>query len=86
MNTSSFQLGNLISEQIVDNLSTFGEQIDSHQFKLNIHPIISNAIYARDKELLEQERFNTLIKLARVLDDTNLDIAIKALNYKLIIE
>lgn len=52
----------------------------------DIQPIIHNStITSIDKEL-ENERFATLIKLARGLDDTQLNKVINLLNYKLNVE
>lgn len=52
--------------------------------RVSIHPIISNVIYHRDNELLEIERMNTIITLARVLDDTNIKLAIEGLKFKIV--
>ena len=81
---TNFELSNVISNHIVAIVKD--DTIDKKQIKPQILPIISNQIFAYETELLEIERFNTLIKLARVLDDTNLQIAIKALNYTLAIK
>jgi len=48
-----------------------------------IHPLISNAEFNRVKQELENERFTTLITLARTLDNDNLSKCINALNYSL---
>lgn len=53
------------------------------QLNSSIHPIVSNYAYNRVLKELENERFNTLIKLARVLDDKNMSKAIIGLNYSL---
>ena len=58
---------------------------DKKQIKLQMMPFISNAIFHRDKELLEMERFVTLITLCRVLDDKNIKTVIDAMGYSLII-
>ncbi len=53
------------------------------EFHTSIHPFISNAMFSRDKDVLERERFKTLITLSRTLDDENLEKVIIALNYQL---
>ena len=71
---------NEIAKQIEKLAETFN--IDkNNQFKIQILPIISNAIYARENDLLEQERFQTIIKLSRVLNDEEIIKAIDGLGY-----
>lgn len=53
------------------------------QLKSSIHPIIGNAEFKRVNQELENERFSTLIKLARALDDENMTKVINALDYSL---
>jgi hypothetical protein len=81
--SESLEVTTQIMETVV---SKFEVEGDLNQMKISIHPIIANAMYNRDNELLEQERFKTLITLARTLNDGNLGKVIKALNYKLIIK
>jgi hypothetical protein len=64
-------------------ISNFDVQGDLNQMEKNIHPIISNAMFQRDKDLLQQERFETLIILSRTLDDISISKCIDALGYKL---
>lgn len=80
----SIDLGLDVSKEIMDKvISKFDVSGDLNQIKISIHPIIANAMYQRDKELLQKERFETLIALARVLDNENIEAAIKALRYEL---
>lgn len=72
-----------IMKYVISNYEITG---DVKQIKLEIHPIISNAMYFRENDVLEKERFKTLITLARALDDENLQKAIDALKYKLLLE
>ena len=83
----SFKQGLEITEEIVKDLSSKGYlQGDLRQIQLGIHPTISNAIYNRDKDLLEKERFETLITLARVLDNETIEKAVTALKYTLTVK
>ena len=75
-----------VSNDVVSTACTLGFKGDSYQLLVNVHPLVSNAMHYRDKELLEQERFRTVIALARVLDDSGLDLAIKGLGYQLTVK
>ena len=79
----SLEVTNQIMETVIAKFEVEG---DLNQMKVQIHPIIANTMYQRDKELLEKERFTTLITLARTLDDTNIEAVIKALRYELTIK
>ena len=73
-----------VTENVVKNLITnFKCEGDYQQMISSIHPIISNAMFHRENELLEEERFKSLITLSRVLDDTNINKAISSLKYQL---
>ena len=48
-----------------------------------IDPIISNHEFKTINKVMENERFSTLVKLARVLDDENMSKAIQSLGYTL---
>lgn len=43
-----------------------------YAMKASIHPMISNAMYQREKEVREQERLLALINLSKGIDDTGL--------------
>jgi len=73
---------NKIMENVISNFKIEG---DLHQMKLQMHPIISNAMFDRDNEILEDERFRTIQHLSRVFNDEEMKKAIKCLDYKLII-
>ncbi len=45
------------------------ETKDFNQLASSVHPLVSDYVYNRVKKELENERFSTLIKLSRVLDD-----------------
>lgn len=79
----SLEVTNQIMEAVV---STFKVEGELNQMKVQIHPIIGNAMFHRDKELLEIERFRTLIALSRALDDQSIEAAIKALRYQLTVK
>ena len=73
-----------VTSQIMETvIAKFEVEGDLNQIKVQMHPIIANAMYQRDKELLEKERFETLITLARTLDNTNIEAVVKALRYEL---
>ena len=76
-----------VTSQIIETvIAEFEVEGDLNQMKVQMHPIIANAMYQRDKELLEKERFETLIALARTLDNTNIEAVVKALRYELTIK
>ena len=49
----------------------------------DIYPLVSNYTHTRVQKELENERFVTLIKLARVFDDETLSKTINVLGYTL---
>ena len=57
--------------------------IDDYQFTSNVHPLVSNYAYNRVQKELENERFVTLIKLARAFDEETLNKCINVLGYTL---
>ena len=73
----------IVSQIMETVISKFEVQGDLNQMKTSMMPIISNAIFHRENRLLETERFNTLITLARILTDEDIEKAIQALNYTL---
>lgn len=71
-----------IVKQIVE--KTHSEfNTNDYQLSSMIHPILSNAEFDRVQKELENERFATLIKLARVFDEETLSKTINALGYTL---
>lgn len=56
---------------------------DDCQFIVNVHPLVSNHARNRVQKELENERFATLIKLARAFDDETLSKTINVLGYTL---
>lgn len=84
---TNFEQSKLVVNEIVDNiLPSFKLKGDKQQIKSMIHPIIANEMYKREIELLEIERFDTLISLSRSLDNENLKKSIIALKYQLTIK
>ena len=81
--TPTEQSGEVVKDIVENVISQFEIQGDLNQLKVQIHPRISNAMYERDKTILERERFQTLIALARVLDDAAMESSINALGYEL---
>lgn len=76
-----------VTSQIMETvIAKFEVEGDLNQMKVQMHPIIANAMYQRDKELLEKERFETLITLVRTLDNTNIEAVVKALRYELTVK
>ena len=75
------------SSQLLDNLTEIKNSIyvksDDYQFKVQIHPVIGNFAFRRENKIAENTAFETLIKLARVLDDENMSKVINALNYSI---
>ncbi len=75
-----------ISQEIIDNvIVSFKPQGDLNQMKSEVAPIISNAMFARENELIQNERMETLIALSRVLDNESIEKAVKGLKYKIIL-
>lgn len=73
-----------ISQEIIDSvIPGFRPQGDLTQMKSSMAPIISNAMYARENELIQNERMETFVALARVLDNESIEKAVKALRYQI---
>ena len=72
-----------VVNEIMNIISTFKIEGDPKQLKTSIHPVISNAMFHRENELLEQERLETLVTLSRTFDDENMRKAVKALRYQI---
>lgn len=60
--------------------------LDKHQVITSLHPYISNAVYANTNETLEKERMETLITLARTLDNENIKKVVEALKFQITIK
>jgi len=75
-----------IMERVVEKAMHEPTADELYQAKVEIHPMISNAMYKRELKSLENERFSTLIKLARALDDESMSKAINGLGYDLNLE
>jgi len=86
----SIDQGLEVSKEIVEYLKKHrglkagkGVDSDEYQVKASIHPTIANAMFHRDKEVLEHERFKTMMSLARVLDDKQFAKAMVELGYSI---
>lgn len=60
--------------------------LDKHQVITSLHPYIANAVYANTIEVLEKERMETLITLARTLDNENIQKVVEALKFQITIK
>jgi len=59
---------------------------DLRQLETMMHPHISNAMFHRDAAVLQKERMETLITLARTLDNENMEKVVDALKYEITIK
>lgn len=59
---------------------------DNRQLETSIHPLIANAMYNRDKEILEEERWRTIETLAKSGHVSDFHSVMKELGYKLKVE
>lgn len=75
-----------LAKRITEIAVNFEIKGDPTQFTTQIDPIISNVMYAREKELLAHERLMTIIKLTQVLDTEMLLRAVEGLEYEVIIK
>lgn len=58
-------------------------KVEPREFTSSIAPIISNQIYKREKELLEEERFRTIIRLSMYHGEDVVLGLIKNLEYEI---
>jgi hypothetical protein len=86
--TDSFSDSAKLSTEIANHLKEAGFlNVDFvNGVKNSMHPFISNAMYSRDNQVLENERYETFVTLARTLDNEQLEKAFNALRYKLTVE
>lgn len=86
MNTP-FEDSKPVTKKVVELMTEhFGVTTDERQVAASVHPLISNAMFKRDQELLEQERMETLIALSRVLDNESIIKAVTALHYSVTVK
>ena len=83
-NKANFKKTNNLTKSIIE-ITHSKFNTDDIQLQTMVHTLISNSEFNRVQKELENERFNTLITLARTLDDINLSKCINALNYSIII-
>jgi hypothetical protein len=75
-----------VAKKFVEEVLPFYDKdgiIDKQQIITSLHPYISNAVYANTNEVLEKERMETLITLARTLDNENIEKVVEALRYQI---
>lgn len=83
----NWDLTNEVVDSVIRDVDTHKKnKYKQSQLKVMLQPTISNAFFHRENEIKEAERFNTLVSLARVLDDDNMKKAIIGLKYKLTTE
>jgi hypothetical protein len=75
-----------VAKAVTEVAKRFEIKGEINQFTTQIDPIISNAMYNRELELLQNERFRTIIKLSKTsfTEEAILEL-ITALNYKITI-
>lgn len=83
--TKNVDLSWKVAKEVTEIGVQFEIKGEPRQFTSSIAPIISNAIYNREKELLEIERWKTVRVLANVLLEDTFTEVITALNYKITI-
>lgn len=79
---TALEISNTITNEIAPKYK-FEDKDESYQFKVTIFPLISNTMYAREKELLENERIDTIIGLSKVLDSDTVKKVMKELGYNI---
>ena len=80
--TENFDISKDLTKAISEKVCNLNG-VTIQQMETSIHPMISNVIFARENEILEHERFKTVIALSRVLNDEEMILAIKSLGYQL---
>ena len=80
-------LSNEVVDAVLKNVESYKKnKYSESQLRTMLDPTISNAIFHRDKAVLEAERFATLVSLARVLDDENMKKAVIGLKYNITVD
>lgn len=74
-------IGLVITNQIIEKIDK--NQNELYNLKSEIRPVISNAIYHRELEVLEKERFRTIFHLSRIFDDDDMCKIVNELDFKL---
>jgi hypothetical protein len=73
-----------IAKEITTKIAT--QPSEDRQIQSSIAPIISNSIFERDKDIIENERWRTVKALALALPfGESFDLAINTLGYKITI-
>ena len=72
-----------IAKEITEVAVTHNIEGEPREFTSSIAPIISNAMYNREKEFLQLERFLTIIKLSKHYPEEVMLNMIKILGYEL---
>ena len=80
---SSFIAAKPIVKSIIEITDLFGMECDNKQLSSSLNPIIVNAIFDRDKRILESERWETIRVLSATLTKVLFDDTILALRFTL---
>jgi hypothetical protein len=81
----SFKTGQEVVKEIMQYAVTpfLENNYDLHQLETMMLPHISNAMFFRDAAVLQKERMETLITLARTLDNETIEKVVDALKYEI---
>ena len=84
----SFKTGQEVVKEIMQYaVAPFIENnYDTHQLEIMMLPHITNAMFFRDAAVLQKERMETLITLARTLDNENIVKVVDALKFEITIK
>jgi hypothetical protein len=74
------------AKEITEIAVTFEIKGQPMQFTSSIAPIISNVIYNREKEILKEERFRTIIRLAKNHNEDIVLALISNLEYEITVK
>lgn len=81
--TKNIDIAQKVAKEITEIAVTFDIKEEPRQFTSSIAPIISNAMYNTEKELLESERWDTIRALVISVPHVLFLDTIKELGYKL---
>ena len=83
---TNFEESQEVTKKTMEVVSIYFKRGDSKQASIGILPIISNAMFLREKEILEQERVKTIFALAKTLDFDNFKACIDSLGFNINLE
>lgn len=78
----AFDLAKIIVNEIIKGYVDL-DDVQIQNMSTRIAPFIGNVMYEREQDLLEHERFITLMRLSKVLDEKQMTEAINYLKYEL---